>query len=84
MSLCNRDLDYAGEERPSLCAICVMGPCEKEPARAVPVRYTDVRDLAENIADKIFPGGRGTDHRNELAYLLTVFAEEIKRSAIEN
>jgi hypothetical protein len=82
LSLCNRDLGYADDERPSLCAICIFGPCEKKQTSA-PVRYTDVHNLSANIAEKIFPHISDRERRDELAYLLTVFAEEIKRSAIE-
>ena len=65
---------------PRTCQICGLGPCQKEPGL---VRYTDAASLAGQIADKVYPHHFDQRRRDELAALLTAFADEIKRSAIE-
>jgi hypothetical protein len=47
------------------------------------VRYVNADDLAEQIADALFPRVSDRLPRDRLAVLLKTFAAEIKRSAIE-
>ena len=50
---------------------------------ASPPTYRDAADLADQIARKIWEGIESPANRDRLAQLLTAFAAEIKRSAIE-
>lgn len=49
----------------------------------VPVRYADVADLAAQIAKVIYPYPQDQHRQETLTYVLTLFAAEIRRSAIE-
>lgn len=49
-----------------------------------PITYRDAADLAEQIAAAFFPEEYLVMRREELAALLTAFAAEIRRSAVES
>ena len=80
MSECSHELAKLRKAYPRTCALCGLGPCQREPA---PVHYTDAADLAVQIAETVFPHNLDRLRRDGLATLLTDFAAEIKRSAIE-
>jgi hypothetical protein len=82
MSQCSHELIEAGEPHPRTCVLCGLGPCAKE-RTPPPVRYADASDLAEAIASAIYPYSQDRDRHEKVAYLLTLFAAEIRRSAIE-
>lgn len=80
MSACSNELRMLGKPYPRICALCCLGPCQKGQAAT---RYTDVADLAAQVAAKVLPHAFDRERRDALAALLAAFAAEIKRSAIE-
>lgn len=79
---CSHELREAGMSYPRTCAVCGLGPCQQE-RDPPPVRYANAGDLAAHIAEKMFPHIQDRQRRDGLTELLTLFAAEIRRSAIE-
>lgn len=82
MTECSHELRDAGRVYPRTCALCGLGPCQRE-RTPPPVRYANAGDLAAHIAEKVYPHIQDRQRRDEIAELLTLFAAEIRRSTIE-
>lgn len=82
MSQCSNELRDAGEPYRRTCVLCGLGPCAKE--RTPPaVQHADAADLAAQIAAVMYPYPQDRERLEKVTYLLTLFAAEIRRSAVE-